>query len=83
MAVRVAATKNTATRADQSLLAVRLTPGSSPRPLEPVPVVVPAGTSDGAIPDSGVGYISHEFNRGEVEDYVEVMVRRQNKGYTS
>jgi len=45
--------------------------------------VVPAGTSDGAIPDSGVGYISHEFNRGEVEDYVEVMVRRQNRGETS
>ena len=34
------------------------------------------------MPAGGVGYISHEFNRGEVEDYVEVMVRRQNKGYT-
>jgi len=30
-----------------------------------------------------VYYISHEFNRGEVEDYVEVMVRRQNRGDTS
>jgi len=33
--------------------------------------------------DGGMGYISHEFNRGEVENYGEVMVRRQNKGDTS
>ena len=32
--------------------------------------------------DGGVGYISHELNRGEVEDYVEVMVRYQNRGGT-
>ncbi|MCH2623891.1 MAG: hypothetical protein MKZ66_11690, partial [Acidimicrobiales bacterium] len=44
------------------------------------PVVVPAGRQTVLSPAGGVGYISHEFNRGEVEDYVEVMVRRQNKG---